>query len=268
MPRPAQVTERPLLQPPLKWAGGKRWLVPTLQKLWKPDEKRRLVEPFVGGMAAALNLRPNDALLNDRNEHLINFYNWLQRGLKIDVPSGTDEDTYYANRNRFNEMIRKDQADRKEAAMLFYYLNRNCYNGLCRFNRSGEFNTPHGRYKNPQFVEDLTPYKPGLAGWEFKTGDFESVRLRKSDFVYADPPYDNAFTSYSSDEFGWEDQQRLARWLADHEGPVVVSNHATDRVMELYGKLRFKLTVLPAPRMINCTGDRTPVLEMVAYRNV
>jgi DNA adenine methylase len=269
MPRLVQLAERPLLPPPLKWAGGKRWLVPELQRLWQGHEKRRLVEPFVGGMAIALNLRPNEALLNDHNVHLVNFYEWLQKGLKIDVPSDSDEETYYANRNRFNEIIaRKGGPSSRQAAMLFYYLNRNCYNGLCRFNRSGEFNTPHGKYKNPQFVEDLTPYKGALAGWDFRSGDFESVRLRKSDFVYADPPYDNAFTSYSSEEFGWKDQERLAHWLADHEGPVVASNHATDRIVELYGELGFELEILQAPRMINCTGDRTPVLEMIATLNL
>jgi DNA adenine methylase len=262
------LTQRPLLQPPLKWAGGKRWLVPELQRLWRGHEQRRLVEPFVGGMAIALNLRPSEALLNDHNVHLVNFYEWLQKGLRINVPPEPDADTYYANRNRFNELIAKRRQDSKEAAMLFYYLNRNCYNGLCRFNRSGEFNTPHGKYKNPQFVEDLTAYRAALAGWGFKSGDFEAVRLRKSDFVYADPPYDNAFTSYSKDEFGWDDQQRLAEWLAEHPGPVVASNHATDRIVELYGRLGFRLKLMPAPRMINCTGDRTPVLEMVATRNV
>lgn len=268
MPRPALVSERPLLQPPLKWAGGKRWLVPTLAGLWGGHERRRLVEPFAGGLAITLNLRPTEALLNDRNPHLINFYRWLQKGLKIDVPDGVDEDTYYANRNRFNELVRTKRSDSQQAAMLFYYLNRNCYNGLCRFNRSGEFNTPHGKYKRPQFVEDLTPYRAALSGWEFKGGDFEALRLRKTDFVYADPPYDNAFTSYSSDEFGWDDQRRLAHWLAEHDGPVVASNHATDRIVDLYSDLDFRVKLLQAPRMINCTGDRTPVLEMVATRNL
>lgn len=219
-------------------------------------------------MAIALALRPKHALLNDHNVHLINFYGWLQRGLVVDVPSGSDKETYYANRNRFNERIRKGSADTKEAAMLFYYLNRNCYNGLCRFNRSGEFNTPHGKYKKPQFVEDLTPYRAALAGWQFTSGDFEAVELRPTDFVYADPPYDNAFTSYSGNEFNWDDQKRLANWLTNHKGPVVASNHATDRLVELYGDLGFDLKVMPAPRMINCTGDRTPVLEMVATRNL
>lgn len=267
MPRAVTVQQRPEMPPPLKWAGGKRWLVPELRKFWKGNEDRRLVEPFVGGMAVALGLRPERALLNDFNEHVINFYSWLQKGLKQTVPFGADEGTYYANRTRFNELVSAGKHEQREAAMLFYYLNRNCYNGLCRFNSKGGFNTPHGKYKRPQYVEDLTGYKQALHGWELKHGDFKDVELDRRDFVYADPPYDNAFTDYSKGGFGWEDQVRLANWLAGHDGPVVVSNHATDRILKLYADRGFDISrVVPAPRMINCTGDRAPALEVVAVR--
>ena len=84
-----------LLAPPLKWAGGKRWLVPFLEPLWQPHRERRLVEPFCGGLAVALGLRPERALLNDVNPHVINFYRWLQRGLRIDLPMENDETLYY-----------------------------------------------------------------------------------------------------------------------------------------------------------------------------
>lgn len=269
MPRTLQVLARPELSPPLKWAGGKRWLVPELRKLWKGHEHRRLVEPFVGGMAVALGLRPDQALLNDQNQHLINFYRRLQTGLKLTIDGRTSAKAYYANRVRFNELVRSGKAISREAAMLFYYLNRNCYNGLCRFNRSGEFNTPHGRYKRPQYVEDFTDYKSALAGWTIQAGDFDKVQVDSSDFIYADPPYDNAFTDYSAGGFGWQDQVRLANWLAGHEGPVVASNHATPRILELYKKRGFDISlILPAPRMINCSGDRTPVDEVVAVKGL
>ncbi|HJU09522.1 MAG TPA: DNA adenine methylase, partial [Candidatus Binataceae bacterium] len=71
------------VRPPLKWAGGKRWLVPDLAKLWNGHESRRLVEPFCGGLAVALSLRPKRALLNDINPHAVNFYSWLKRGLRV-----------------------------------------------------------------------------------------------------------------------------------------------------------------------------------------
>ena len=76
---PANIT----LRPPLKWAGGKRWQIPHLRPLWEPHAHRRLVEPFCGGLAVALGLNPATALLNDANPHLVNFYRWLQRGLRI-----------------------------------------------------------------------------------------------------------------------------------------------------------------------------------------
>ena len=82
------------LAPPLKWAGGKRWQVPLLEPLWRPHAHRRLVEPFCGGLAVTLGLQPQRALLNDVNPHVINFYRWLQRGLRIDLPLENDEELY------------------------------------------------------------------------------------------------------------------------------------------------------------------------------
>jgi DNA adenine methylase len=219
-------------------------------------------------MAVALGLRPERALLNDINPHVVNFYRWLGRGLRLTTPASTDEATFYANRQRFNDLIRADSGKSKEAAMLFYYLNRNCFNGLCRFNKKGEFNTPHGRYKRPQYTEDLSAYKAALVGWEMSCGDFAQLQLQADDLIYADPPYDNAFTDYSSGGFGWQDQVRLANWLTRHQGPVIVSNHATPRILQLYGERGFRVRVLVAPRRINSTGDRTPTQEMLATRNL
>ena len=92
--------------------------------------------------------------------------------------------------------------------------------------------------------------------------------LGPTDFVYADPPYDVEFRSYSKDGFGWEEQVRTAQWLAKHPGPVVLSNQATDRILQLYGELGYRLTYLTAPRLISCTGDRTPAKEVLATRNL
>lgn len=256
------------LSPPLKWAGGKRWLVPKLLKYWQPHAHRRLVEPFVGGMAVALGLNPERALLNDRNEHLINFYQWLQRGLVIDQEMANDKELYYKHRSRFNQLIRDGLADSAEAAGIFYYLNRTCFNGLCRFNRKGEFNVPFGRYKRIYYTSDFTPYEQVLRNWKLISGDFDSIPVRHDDFVYADPPYDVEFTSYSPGGFGWEEQQRLAHWLAAHPGPVIASNQATSRILELYGSLDFEIKVLDAPRMISCDGDRTPAKEMLATKGL
>lgn len=258
----------PVLTPPLKWAGGKRWLVPALRTLWQPHAHRRLVEPFVGGLAVVLGLRPVAALLNDRNQHVINFYRWLQRGLLIDLEMANDKTLYYQHRARFNALIRANQADSTEAAALFYYLNRTGFNGLCRFNNRGEFNVPFGRHAAIQYRSDFTAYKSLLKPCELAAVDFDAIPLRPDDFVYADPPYDVEFTAYTPGGFSWAEQERLAHWLAAHPGPVVASNQATPRVLALYRSLGFELRVMDAPRSIACNGDRTPAREMLALKHL
>lgn len=258
----------PCLRPPLKWAGGKRWLVPRLKKLWAAHSERRLVEPLCGGLAVALGLEPERAWLADINPHVVNFYQWLKRGLTIDLDMRNDAALFYAHRRRFNELITTGNAGSREAAALFYYLNRTCYNGLCRFNSRGEFNVPFGRYSRINYTTDFSLYRDMLAGWEFSAGDFEDLPLEPGDFVYADPPYDVEFTHYSKENFGWDEQVRLADFLSRHNGPVVISNQATDRIVRLYRKLGFRISKLDAPRRISCNGDRRPAKEVLATRGL
>ena len=258
----------PVLRPPLKWAGGKRWLVPRLARLWVSRRDRRLVEPFVGGLGVTLGLQPNRAVLSDINPHPVNLYQWIQRGLRLTIDLSNDRETFYRNRERFNRLVASGEARSEEAAQLFYYLNRTCYNGLCRFNSRGGFNTPFGRYDTINYASDFFDYRPVLRKWEFRSGDFEALKVGRGDFVYADPPYDVEFTHYSKEGFTWEDQTRLAEWLARLDCPVVASNQGTRRVLKLYKGLGFDVVLLDAPRMINCTGDRTPATEMLATRGI
>jgi DNA adenine methylase len=264
----ASPAERPAVLPPLKWAGGKRWQVPYLRTIWAPHRRRRLVEPFCGGLAVALGLRPDRALLNDHNPHVVNFYRWLQRGLTIAGPMRNARASYYRQRERFNALVADGNAESAEAAELFYYLNRTGYNGLCRFNSRGAFNVPFGRYTRIGYVRDFTVYQDALAGWTFQHGDLESVPIEAEDFIYADPPYDVPFTSYSATPFTWADQERTAAWLVRHPGPVVLVNQATSRIVKLYKALGFSLRTVDAPRRISCTGDRRSAREVVATRNL
>lgn len=252
------------LKPPLKWAGGKRWLIPTLLKLWKRFPEHRLVEPFCGGLSVALGLEPDKALLNDVNPALINFYKQLQNGLKVDLPLANDEQLYYQYRSKFNELGLQSAA---ESAQLFYYLNRTGYNGLCRFNKRGGYNVPFGRYKTINYLDDFSPYQPVLAKWEFTNGDFADLLVQKNDFIYVDPPYDVPFRQYSQHGFEWEEQVRLAEWLTKHDGPVVLSNQATEKIKTLYRDLGFTLKFVNAPRSISCKGDkRQAAREVLALR--
>lgn len=254
------------LTPPLKWAGGKRWLVPYLQKTWQNYSSYRLVEPFCGGLAIALGLQPNQALLNDINPHVVNFYKCLQHGLKLDIEVQNDREFYYTQRVEFNRLIHSGRANTPQAAQIFYYLNRTGYNGLCRFNRNGGFNVPFGRHRTINYTRDFSAYKLVFAEWNFINVDFAKISVESGDFIYADPPYDVDFRQYTKNGFEWTEQERLARWLAQHNCPMIASNQATPRILELYQDSGFKIHILNAPRRISCNGDRIPAKEMLAYK--
>jgi DNA adenine methylase len=242
--------------------------VPYLRPLWEPHRHRRLIEPFCGGLAVTLGLRPHRALLNDANPHLIHFYRWVKRGLLIDLPMVNRQTAFYRNRTRFNELLEAGREGTAEAAALFYYLNRTGYNGLCRFNQQGRFNVPFGRHARINYLRDFSAYRPLFARWTFSSRDVEEVPVSPGDFIYADPPYDVPFTHYSKGGFSWRQQERTAESLARHRGPVVLTNQATDSIVRLYDRLGFQLRFLRAPRMISCTGERRPAREVLATRNL
>jgi DNA adenine methylase len=266
--RPAPDSETRRLKPPLKWAGGKRWLAPHIEPIWRRQQQRRYVEPFCGGLAVALALQPERALLNDLNPHLINFYKQIRRGLTLEIEARYDQKLFYEQRARFNKLIKTDYAATKEVAQLFYYLNRTCFNGLCRFNRRGEFNVPLGQYKTVNYATDFHSYRKLFRRWSFTNQDLGKLPIEEDDFIYADPPYDVEFTTYSAGGFTWDDQVRTAELLARHRGPVVLSNQATKRIVDLYRRLKFDLKFLDAPRRISCNGNRQTAREVLAMRNL
>ena len=268
-PAPSSTIKRPnLFNPPLKWAGGKRWMLPHVRPVWRDHSARRYVEPFCGGLAIALGLQPKHALLNDLNPHLINFYQQVKRGLSIDIDARYDEELFYTQRSRFNQLISNGGANSSEAAQLFYYLNRTCFNGLCRFNQRGEFNVPFGKYAAVTYAKNFSAYRAGLKAWKFTNLDLERLQINPRDFIYADPPYDVEFTTYSAGGFSWNDQVRTAQSLAEHPGPVLLSNQATSRIISLYRKLGFRLKFLEAPRRISSNGNRDAAREVLASRNL
>lgn len=255
------------LLPPLKWAGGKRWLIPYILPYWQEHSFRRLVEPFCGSLSVALAFRPRKAILNDINTPLIHFLKSLKRGLVCSTSFKNNEKFYYKMRKQFNDLLSQKTFSTRTAE-LFYYLNRTAYNGLCRFNSKGGFNVPFGRYKKINYKKDFLEYKACFKSWKFSSLDFEKLNLHTEDFIYADPPYDVEFTKYSPQDFSFEDQKRLAVFLSCHKGPVILSNQATPRIKKLYRHLGFKLRFLFAPRRISCNGDRKLAREILVLRNV
>ena len=256
------------VKPPLKWAGGKRWQVPHIRPLWESvSGSRRLVEPFCGGLSVALGLQPTFALVNDVNPHLMNFYRHVKAGTLGVVPTENEREAYGRHRDRFNHLARMGEHT-PESAALFYYLNKTGYNGLCRFNSNGGFNVPFGKRKTVNYDRPWESYARQFALWTFTVGDFADVSMQSGDFIYADPPYDVEFTAYSAGGFRWADQVRAAEWLAKHDGPVILVNQSTRRIVDLYQSLGFAVTYLDAPRRISCNGDRTPAQEVFATRNL
>jgi DNA adenine methylase len=251
----------------LKWMGSKRWLVPRLREVYEPHRRRRLVEPFVGGMAVALGLQPARALLADVNPHLANFYRWVQRGMSTHLAMLNDAESYYQCRAMFNDAIRRGTIDSSIMAELFYYLNRTGFNGVCRFNRDGEFNVPVGKYSTITYVRDFSQWAVAMHGWKIECCDFGDLSIESDDFIFADPPYNATFVDYSSGGFSWNDQVRLADLLAKHDGPVVATNLATPHVLEIYRERGFVVETVSAPRSVSRDGDRAPVQEMLAMKN-
>lgn len=258
------------LDPALKWAGGKRWLLPVLRDLYAPHRHRRLVEPFVGAMSVALGLRPSTALLADVNPHLVNFYTRLIRSERpFALEMVNESEAYYACRTRFNALVSlPGGAWTDDAAELFYYLNRTCFNGLSRFNKSGGFNVPFGKYKKITYRTDFSEYAWPLRTWQIRCSDFVDLAIEPGDFVYIDPPYDGTFDDYSAGGFSWEKQVLLAERFATHPGPIVASNQATERIIALYMRLGYEIAYLNAPRQIAASGNRDTAREILAVRNI
>ena len=271
--RPPPAERRPAT-PFLKWAGGKTALLPELLK-HVPPRLRRYHEPFVGGGALFFATAPRRAVLSDSNGELIHCWQQVRDDAYgvLDALSDHVYERGHFQRVRALDPMRLAPAER---AARFIYLNKTCFNGLWRVNRSGRFNVPFGRYRNPTFHDPglLIRAKEALRGVDILHAPFEIALRRASpgDFVYLDPPYDPlsetaSFTSYTANSFGWEDQERLAAACAalDARGVrFLLSNSATTRIRRLYRS--FEHRVVRAPRHISCKGEgRGRVDELLVF---
>ncbi|MBZ2160451.1 Dam family site-specific DNA-(adenine-N6)-methyltransferase [Alteromonas stellipolaris] len=261
----------------LKWAGGKYSLVEHIQA--RLPQANKLIEPFVGAGSVFLNTQYKRYLLNDINPDLINLYNFLKAQPDAIIHDArsffngerNDEKMYYALREEFNAT-----EDEYYRAILFLYLNRHGYNGLCRYSLAGRFNVPFGRYKKPYFPEhEMFVFAEKAQKATFTCLPFEKVftRARRGNVIYCDPPYapiskTAAFTSYAARSFGQDAQEKLAELAmrtAKKRGiPVLVSNHDLPLTRTLYKGADFSM--LSVKRSISQNGaTRKPVDEILAY---
>jgi DNA adenine methylase len=245
--------------------------------MYEPYRKTHTwVEPFCGALGATLGVMPERAILSDVNPHLINLYKHITLDLQSPASWENSKEMFKHVKDTFNGILDPSssiQAGSWWKAKAFYYLNRTCFNGLCRFNQKGKFNVGYGKYKAPILNHDFSSYKEAFKGWSFFNSSYEQILLSlsppvkdESYFIYSDPPYDAGFTSYSG-AFTWDDQVKLATALAELNCPVVISNKATDRVLDLYTSLGFHNEIISVRRRISCNGDRTPVDEVLASKN-
>ncbi|MFT2091922.1 Dam family site-specific DNA-(adenine-N6)-methyltransferase [Paraglaciecola sp. 2405UD69-4] len=260
----------------LKWAGGKYKLIEDLKA--KLPQGDKLIEPFVGAGSVFLNTDYSRYLLNDINPDLINLYNivkqqadnYVSDSISLFTAANNAEQRYYEIRQEFNE-----SSDLYERAVFFLYLNRHGYNGLCRYNNSGKFNVPFGRYKAPYYPEhEIHVFSERSQRATFTCTSFEKVfsKARQGAIIYCDPPYapinkTAMFNSYAKGGFTLDSQVKLAdlaRRTSENRGiPVLVSNHDTEFTRDIYQGAH--ITSLQVSRFISQNGNkRLKVAELLA----
>ncbi|HIF6346362.1 TPA: DNA adenine methylase [Klebsiella pneumoniae] len=257
---------------PLKWVGSKARLMPQL--LPHLPEGKRLIEPFAGSCAVMMNTDYDEYLIGDINPDLVNLYKAMAYhtdAFLVELETlfsagslGEEESRavfYYAVRDLFNQS-EKGGANCVESAARFMYLNRHGFNGLCRYNRRGQFNVPFGKYKKPYFpLDEIHAFKEKAKRATFITAHYsETLELVRDgyDVIYCDPPYltesDN-FTAYHGSGFTHMDQGRLARKLrrlARKRISVVASNSNLEMVHYLYAG--FEAVQVNAPRSVGASA--------------
>lgn len=261
-------------KPLLKWAGNKFRVLPhLLPKIGNPNV---YVEPFGGTLSTALNVNANEYRLGDINGDLISLYNRIKTDdkfidlLKSLFEGSNIEETYYERRCKFNEF---------RDPLMFVYLNRHCFNGLTRYNSSGNFNVPFGKYKTVYIPEkEILSFKETFANVSFKNLPFNDSSYYKNlstgDVVYFDPPYFPAsktsnFTSYAKDGFNFDQQRELAEIAIDLSTKgvtVLISNHDVPEARELYVGAEFH--EIEVTRSISAKGaSRKKASEIIAVWN-
>lgn len=256
------------IAPFVKWAGGKRQLIPQIRERM-PKQFNNYFEPFVGGGAVIFDLLPLNATINDINRALINAYKiicdypaeFLQMVGKLDSEMWEDgKEYYYSLRERYNDKLMKEEFD-VELAALFVFINKHCFNGLYRVNGKGLFNVPYNNSRRTSVDETtILAISDYLKHVKITTGDFEIAceGASKGDFVFIDSPYaplnSTSFESYTKEGFDVESHKRLANLfdeLTARGCKCMLTNHNTDLINELYGNKGYNIDVVSAKRMIN-----------------
>ena len=266
--------------PFVKWAGGKRQLIPQIRERM-PEKYNNYYEPFVGGGAVLFELQPANALINDINKALINTYNIIcnEADAFLEAVNRLDEEMwedgkkyYYSVREHYNDKLMKSEYD-VELAALFVFINKHFFNGLYRVNGKGLFNVPYNNSRrtsaDENVIREVSKY---LKGVKIINGDFEEAckDAKKGDFVFIDSPYaplnPTSFESYTKEGFDIESHKRVAKLYDELTGRgcyCMLTNHNTELINELYGNKGYKIDVVSVKRMINSDASNRVGKEVI-----
>ena len=266
--------------PFVKWAGGKRQLIPQIRERM-PEKYNDYYEPFVGGGAVIFALLPANALINDINKALINTYRticnesdaFLKEVNRLDNDIWEDgKKYYYSIREHYNDKLMRSEYD-VELAALFVFINKHCFNGLYRVNGKGLFNVPYNNSRRVSIDEEaIMAASKYLKGVTIIDGDFEQAckNAKKGDFVFIDSPYaplnPTSFESYTKEGFDIESHKRLAKLydeLTARGCYCMLTNHNTELINELYGNKDYKIDVVSVKRMINSDASNRAGEEVI-----
>lgn len=272
-----------LVAPFLKWVGGKRQLMSSIIELLPKNIKDyKYIEPFIGGGAVFFNLQPKNAVINDYNEELINVYQVIKKNLDeliIDLKKHKNEAEYFYAIRGLDRTGEFEKLTPVQRASRIIFLNKTCFNGLYRVNSAGEFNSPFGRYINPNIVNE--PTLKAVHKFlnnntiEIKSGDYTHIlnQTDKKCFVYLDPPYypiseSSNFTGYV--QGGWDmfkqiDLKKACDELDKKGVKFLLSNSSAEFIKELYKD--YLITIVKANRAINSNGADRGEVDEVLIRN-
>lgn len=272
-----------LVTPILKWVGGKRQLLSEIVPMINVKPGSTYVEPFLGGGAVLFDLQPKKAIVNDYNDELINVYVTVRDSaeeliLELEKHKANNTEDYYYEVRALDRSENYCEMSNVEKAARILYLNKTCYNGLYRVNLAGQFNSPYGKYKNPNIVNATAIRAMSKYLNENKieicNGDYREVlkRVRKGSFVYLDPPYmpissSSSFTGYTENGFSYEQQIALKEEcdkLRKKGISFVQSNSDCPEIRELYKE--YEIKTVQAKRAINSNASkRGEINEVLIY---
>jgi DNA adenine methylase len=272
-----------LVVPFLKWVGGKRQIMSeVVEHLPNNISKYKYIEPFIGGGAVLFHLQPKKAIINDFNSELVNVYNAIKNNLEdliFDLQKHKNESDYFYEIRSVDRTEDFNNLTEVERASRIIYLNKTCYNGLYRVNSSGEFNSPFGKYKNPNIVNEPTlravNHYLNTNDVQIKNADYEEIlqKADKNSFVYLDPPYypvseSSNFTGYVQGGWNIDDHTRLREVCdkLDKKGiKFLQSNSSADFIKDKYKD--YNIHIIKANRSINSDGEKRGEVEEVLIRN-